>query len=58
MKELVVSITRVGTNQKYSTGWDKAFGARKGASKSAAAKPAVKKASPKKKAAPKKKAKK
>jgi hypothetical protein len=59
-----VTITRVGTNQKYSEGWDKIF-AKGGSSKSsgskgAAAKPAAK-PSPKKagkKAAPKKPAKK
>jgi hypothetical protein len=50
---LSVTITRVGTNQKYAMGWDNAFGGKKG--KSAAA---AKKASPKKKAAGKKKAKK
>jgi len=45
-----VTITRVGTNQKYATGWDAAFAGKKKA-KAAASKP---KASPKKKAAKKK----
>jgi hypothetical protein len=44
-----VTITRVGTNQKYAMGWDSVFGGKK--AKSAVAK----KASPKKKAATKKK---
>jgi hypothetical protein len=47
---LSVTILRVGTNQKYATGWDAAFGGKK--AKASAVK---KKASPKKKAAGKKK---
>jgi len=47
-----VTITRVGTNQKYAQGWDSAFGKGKSGTKSA-----KKKASPKKKAAGKKKSK-
>jgi hypothetical protein len=47
----------VGTNQKYATGWDAAFGGKK-AVKATAEKTAKKAASPKKKAAGKKKAKK
>lgn len=38
-----MTITRVGTNQKYSDGWEQAF-----TKKKSAAKPAAKKASPKK----------
>jgi len=38
-----VTITRVGTNQKYADGWDQAFSKKKGGTK-----PAAKKASPKK----------
>jgi poly-gamma-glutamate capsule biosynthesis protein CapA/YwtB (metallophosphatase superfamily) len=58
-----VTITRVGTNHKYSNGWDIAFGGKKGtksaAAKATPAKAAQKKGAPKKKtAAPKKKAKK
>jgi hypothetical protein len=37
-----VTITRVGTNQKYADGWEQAF------SKKRSSKPAAKKASPKK----------
>jgi hypothetical protein len=48
-RNLSVTITRVGTNQKYAIGWDSAFTGKK---PKAAAK---KKASPKKKAAGKKK---
>jgi hypothetical protein len=48
-----VTITRVGTNQKYADGWDKAFSRKKSGTKAA-----QKKAAPSKKAAPKKKAKK
>jgi hypothetical protein len=62
IEDFSVTITRVGTNQKYATGWDSAFGGKKAVKKAAAAaaaKPAAKKASPKKKGdAPKKKAKK
>jgi len=47
-----VTITRVGTNQKYADGWEKAFSSKRGA------KSAQKKAKPSKKASPKKKAKK
>jgi hypothetical protein len=46
-----VTITRVGTNQKYSDGWDIAFGGKRGGSSSATAR---KKPSPSKKAGPKK----
>jgi hypothetical protein len=45
-----VTITRVGTNQKYSDGWEKAF-----ASKRSGAKATPKKAAPSKRAAPSKK---
>jgi len=38
-----VTITRVGTNQKYADGWEQAF-----AKKKSAGKPAAKKPSPKK----------
>jgi len=38
-----VTITRVGTNQKYADGWEQAFSKKK-----SAAKPAAKKPSPKK----------
>jgi hypothetical protein len=48
-----VTITRVGTNQKYSDGWEKAF-----AGKNGVAKAAQKKVAPSKKAAAKKKGKK
>jgi hypothetical protein len=58
-----VTITRVGTNQKYAEGWEVAFGGKKPAASSAAtpstpakapAKKAAKKAAPSKKAAAKK----
>lgn len=48
-----MTITRVGTNSKYATGWASAFGKGASATKTAAAKPAKKKAAPKKKAAKK-----
>jgi hypothetical protein len=48
-----VTITRVGTNQKYAMGWDSAFTGKK--AKSAATATKKKAASPKKKAAGKKK---
>ena len=48
-----MTITRVGTNQKYADGWENAFGGRKSGAKAAA-----KKAAPSKKAAAKKKGKK
>ena len=48
-----MTITRVGTNQKYSDGWEKAFAGSKGGAKAAS-----KKAAPSKKAAAKKKVKK
>jgi len=44
-----VTILRVGPNQKYSDGWETAFGGKRGGAKSAAKKP-----TPSKKAAPKK----
>ena len=47
-----MTITRVGTNQKYSEGWDKAFAGKKTA-KPAAANAAGKKKAPSKKAAKK-----
>jgi hypothetical protein len=53
MKVRAVTITRVGTNQKYSDGWEKAFGGKKGGAKAA-----QKKTAPSKKAAPKKSSKK
>ena len=51
-----MTITRVGTNQQYGEGWDKAFSGKKGASsaKKPADKPSPKKAAGKK--APPKKA--
>jgi hypothetical protein len=52
VKVRAVTITRVGTNQKYSDGWEQAFGGKRGA------KAAQKKAVPSKKAAAKKKGKK
>lgn len=64
MRDLAVTIVRVGSNQKFSDGWDKAFGkgtAGKSAATSAAQgkKPAAdakkKTAKPAKKAAKKKK---
>jgi len=45
-----VTITRVGTNQKYADGWEQAFSKKKSAGK-----PAAKKSSPKKSAKRKKK---
>jgi hypothetical protein len=48
-----VTITRVGTNQRYSDGWDVAFGGKRGGSASQS----KKKPTPSKKAAPKKKSK-
>jgi hypothetical protein len=45
-----VTITRIGTNQKYADGWDAAFGGRRGGSSAAKSK----KTAPSKKAAPKK----
>ncbi len=55
-----MSVIRVGSNEKYASGWDKAFGAGKKVVKKKTAKSAKKKAAPKKKAkaSPKKKAKK
>jgi hypothetical protein len=49
-----VTITRIGTNQKYAQGWDVAFGGRKSGAKSAQKKAPP----PSQKAAPKKSAKK
>jgi len=46
-----VTITRVGTNQRYADGWDTAFGGKRGGS---GAKSAMKKATRSKKAVPKK----
>lgn len=52
-----MTILRIGSNAKYASGWDKAFG--KTTKKAKPAAKAAKKAAPsKKKAAPKKKAKK
>lgn len=45
-----MTITRVGTNQKYADGWEQAFSKKKSAGK-----PAAKKSSPKKSAKRKKK---
>jgi hypothetical protein len=53
MEGRAVTITRVGTNQKYSDGWEQAFGGKKGGAKAA-----QKTAAPSKKAAAKKKGKK
>jgi hypothetical protein len=50
-----VTITRIGTNQKYADGWDAAFGTRRGG---AAGTKTKKKPAPSKKASPKKSAKK
>ena len=50
-----VTITRVGTNQKYADGWDTAFAGKRGGT---AAKKATKKPIPSKKAGPKKSGKK
>ena len=50
---VAVTITRIGTNEKYQAGWSSAFGGKKSASKATA-----KKVAPKKKASPKKTAKK
>jgi hypothetical protein len=47
-----VTITRIGTNQKYAEGWDKAFGGKRGSS--SGSKTTQKKGAPSKKAAPKK----
>jgi len=49
-----VTITRVGTNQKYAEGWESAFGGKSGGTRSSGAKAAKKPA----KKAPAKKAKK
>jgi hypothetical protein len=49
-----VSVIRVGSSEKYASGWDKAFGGAKPAKKATAEKAAPKKAAPK---ATKKKAK-
>ena len=53
-----VTITRVGTTQKYADGWDKAFGAKKKVTKKKAATATTKKKTAKKKTAKKKAAKK
>jgi hypothetical protein len=45
---IAVTITRVGTNQKYSEGWEQAFSGKRGGSAKPAAKATAKKASPKK----------
>lgn len=44
-----MSVIRVGSNEKYASGWDKAFGAGKKVVKKKTAKSAKKKAAPKKK---------
>jgi hypothetical protein len=49
----IVTITRVGTNQRYADGWETAFSGKRSGAKAAA-----KKAAPSKKAKPKKAAKK
>jgi hypothetical protein len=52
-----MTIVRVGTNQKYSEGWEQAFGSGKSTKRKTAAKASTKKkAAKKKKAATKKKA--
>ena len=48
-----MTITRVGTNQRYADGWEEAFSGKRASSKSGA-----KKAAPSKKGKPKKSAKK
>ena len=53
-----MTITRVGTNQRYADGWDSAFSAKGAAGKRSGAKAAAKKTAPSKKAKPKKAAKK
>jgi hypothetical protein len=50
-----VTITRIGTNQKYADGWDAAFAGKRGGASGAKSK---KKPAPSKKAGPKKSAKK
>lgn len=49
-----MSVIRVGSNEKYTSGWDKAFGGKKSAKKKTAKKAAPKKAAAKKKTAKKK----
>ena len=46
---LAVTITRVGTNEKYAEGWAKAFGGKKKAKKAAPKKKTAKKKAAKKK---------
>jgi hypothetical protein len=46
-EELVVTIVRVGTNKKFSEGWDAAFAGKK-AKKATSGKPVAKKAESKK----------
>ena len=48
-----MSIIRIGSNEKYAEGWDKAFGKGKKTTKSAAPKKKTAKKATKKKAAPK-----
>jgi hypothetical protein len=49
IEERTVTITRVGTNQRYADGWEKAFSGKRGSTKAVA-----KKTAPSKKAKPKK----
>ena len=44
-----MTITRVGTNQKYAEGWEQAFTKKRAAAKSTAKKPAAKKSAKKSK---------
>jgi hypothetical protein len=44
-----MTITRVGTNQRYAEGWEQAFAKKKPAAKSAAKKPTAKKSAKKSK---------
>jgi hypothetical protein len=45
-----MTILRVGPNQKYSDGWEKAFAGKRGGAKSTAKKPTPSKKAPPKKA--------
>ncbi|MEQ8846745.1 hypothetical protein [Botrimarina sp.] len=48
-----MSTARVGSNEKYASGWEKAFGGKKKTAKTASPKKAAKKKTAKKKAAKK-----
>ncbi len=49
-----MSVIRVGSNEKYANGWDKAFSGKKKTTTKSAKKKTAKKAAPKKKAKAKK----